>query len=675
MIVSRDWLKQYVDLDMPLDELTDRLTMAGLNLEGVSKSETDVAIDLEVTSNRPDCLGHIGVAREVAVLYDRELKFPAAQPQTIPERTEAATSVQIDCEDLCPQYIARVIRGVKVGPSPDWLVKRLETAGLGTINNIVDITNYVLLECGQPLHAFDFARLREQRIVVRGAREGEKLVAIDHAEYSLSPEMCIIADAEHAVAIAGVMGGCQTEISETTTDVLIESAQFAPIAIRSTARRLNLHSDSSFRFERSPDPCAVDWASRRCCELILDIAGGELLDDPVVAGTPSEQPRSPITLRFDQLKRILGIDIPPEQATRILLKLGLRQQGEASEAAAGFVPPSWRRDLTREVDLIEEVARIHGYDKIPENVDVPLQLSEKTHHQRIVERVTASLTAAGFFEAITLTFVSDDLFELFAPRGELRKVCVDHSSRRHENILRQSLVPSLMRSRRENERHGSFDVSLFEIADVYLDADPGNAKAEPTMVSLVSGQSFGQVKGIVEAIVESVSHDAAVTLRPSDVPQFVTGRGAEVLLDGKPWGWLGEIARDVSDKLDLRDSVVIAELDFSVLEAAANLTPVYCEIPKFPSVARDLNFVLEETVTWQELEDVVREAAGPLLDSMSFGGQYRGKQIAADKKSYLITINYRSSDRTLTNEEVDQLQQSAIGACQEKLGATLRSAS
>ena len=272
MIVSWEWLGQYVALEMPLEDLTTRLTMSGLNLEGTESIGDDTAIDLEVTSNRPDCLGHIGVAREVSVLYGLPLGTPDPRPKTCNDPVSEQTSVEITCPDLCPRYTARVLQGVRVGPSPDWLVQRLATVGITSINNIVDVTNYVLLETGQPLHAFDFDKLDEGRIVVREATADEEFQAINHTTYKLAPGMCVIADASKAVALAGVMGGAETEICESTTSVLIETAEFAPLSVRNTARTLSLFSDSSFRFERGIDPHGIDTASRRCCELILELA-------------------------------------------------------------------------------------------------------------------------------------------------------------------------------------------------------------------------------------------------------------------------------------------------------------------------------------------------------------------------------------------------------------------
>ncbi len=674
MIVSWKWLQEYVAVGGTPEATAAKLTMAGLNLESCTAVAGDTAIDLEVTSNRPDCLGHIGVAREVSVLSGTPLKIPNPQPNTGTVKTSDVTSVTIECPDLCSQYIARVIRGVKVGPSPAWLKDRLSAVGIDSINNVVDVTNYVLMECGQPLHAFDLDKLHEHRIVVRRAKAGEKIQAINQRQYELATQMCVIADADHAVAIGGVMGGFETDIGPTTKNVLIEVANFSGMSIRATARKLNLHSDSSYRFERGIDATQLDWASRRCCELILQVAGGELLEGVAFAGDPINDDRPAIRLRFAQIRRTLGIEVPQEEAVRILHSLGCAPAGSATREEYTVKPPNWRRDLTREIDLIEEIARVHGYDQIPQNVEVPLQLSRPTHRDRVVGQVRDLLTASGYYEAITMSFVSGDMAKLFRPRGGETTLMVDHSSRRHENVLRSSLIPSLLTSRRENERHGTFDSKLFEIAHVYVKAAPGMPErdVEPTMIGLVSGGSFAEVKGVVETLAARTNPASKVTVEPADSPEFVPGRGARVLLEGNVWGWLGELDRSVSDQLDLRDSVTVAELSLSSLEDAAALIRTYSPLPQFPAADRDLNFVLDEHVPWNELEAVVRASAGPYLETVGFGGQYRGQQIGGDRKSYLVTLSYRAADRTLTHEEVEQAQSAVIKACGEKLGAALR---
>ncbi|MCA9071761.1 MAG: phenylalanine--tRNA ligase subunit beta, partial [Planctomycetaceae bacterium] len=427
-----------------------------------------VAIDLEVTSNRPDCLGHIGVAREISVLFDLPLTLPAADVPASGQPTADVASVEIECPDLCPLYVARVIRGVKIGPSPDWLVQRLvatltrynqehpdKQVSYRPINNVADITNYVMLESGQPLHAFDFDKLRGGKIIVRRAKSGEKLTAIDETKCDLQQDMCVIADAERPVAIAGVMGGLDTEIGARTVNVLIEAADFAPLSVRNTARALKLHSPSSYRFERQVDTDQIDWVSRRCCELILEIAGGELLQEPVIGGRLPSNKRPAIQLRLDQIPRILGIEIPPDRAVKILEELGIEQTG-TQNGSCEVIPPSWRRDLTREADLIEEVARVYGYENIPDDVPVSLVPSARTVRDQVVNRVRETLTGAGFFEAITLSFTTDDNRRRFMPRGDVAPLSVEHDTRKLENQLRQSLVPHLLESRRENERQGNF---------------------------------------------------------------------------------------------------------------------------------------------------------------------------------------------------------------------------
>ncbi|MEM1305269.1 MAG: phenylalanine--tRNA ligase subunit beta, partial [Planctomycetota bacterium] len=345
MIVSKEWLTEYVDLSMPLETLTDRLTITGLNLEGIEEvagpsGTRDLAIDLEVTSNRPDCLGHIGVAREIGVVFDKPLCLKNPQPAVSGGPTVGdVTSVAIEAPELCPRYTARVIKGVKIGPSPDWLQNRLRTLGVAVINNVVDITNYVMMEIGQPLHAFDFGKLAGGKIIVRQAVAGEPFTAINHKEYTLTGDEVVIADAERPVALGGVMGGADTEVTDATVDVLIEAADFAPLAVRGAARRHVLFSPSSYRFERGVDPEGIDWASRRACELILQFAGGELCDGVVDVAQPLED-RKEIKLRFNQIPRLLGVEIADETASKILTDLGCEQTHICGKCLK-VIPPSW----------------------------------------------------------------------------------------------------------------------------------------------------------------------------------------------------------------------------------------------------------------------------------------------------------------------------------------------
>lgn len=684
MIVSRNWLAEYVQLDMPMEELTHRLTMSGLNLESVHQLDGDVAIDLEVTSNRPDCLGHLGVAREISVLFEKSLKIPAADPAQSRESASNATSVSVQCPDLCHEYHARVIQGVKIGPSPEWLVKRLQTAFLrenedGTvestytsINNVADITNYVMLECGQPLHAFDFDKLSGNQVVVRRSKAGESITAIDQKKYDFADGTCVIADAVKPVAIAGVMGGYESEISDQTVNVLIEAASFDPISVRTTARALKLHSPSSFRFERRVDRQRLDWASRRCCELILQIAGGQLLEGVVTGGDPPAAHNS-VCLRFEKVSRLLGMSVLPQECVDILERLGVQCLTQ-SQSSATFAVPSWRLDLTRECDLIEEIARIHGYDRIPDDAPLPVVSTTRSRREMVGDAIRSHLTALGFFEALTLSFISQDQQDLFRPRGGLPSVAVNHSTRSHENQMRQSLVPSLLQCRRQNERHGTLNAELFEVAKVYLSAGQGQPEqaAEPVMVSLVSGRDFSAVKGIVESLLAQIVPSAVLTAAPSSLPEFAADRGAELFLNNQPLGWIGELKRSIADQLKLQDAPMVAELNVNLLEDLFESNRVHTPVARFPSVSRDLNFVLPEAVTWAQLSAVVSASVTDLLTEVSFAGQYRGQQIAAGSKSYVVTCRFAAEDRTLTAEEVDSRVQQILAGCEKELEAKLR---
>jgi phenylalanyl-tRNA synthetase beta chain len=672
MLISWNWLKQYVALDMPAEELQRRLTFAGINFEEEKEVGGDLAIDLEITSNRPDCLGHLGIAREVAVLFDKELKIPAAAPAE--EKTPAAelTRVRIDCPDLCTRYIARLIRGVKIAPSPKWMTRRLETVGLTPINNVVDISNYVLMECSQPLHTFDFNGLKGYEIIVRRPKPGEKIEAIDHNTYELSPDMCVIADAERPVAIAGVMGGAVTEIGLNTRDVLVESAEFDPVSIRTTARLLNLHSDSSYRFERRVDPDGVEWASRRCCELILELAGGQLAAGSVDAGQKPPT-REPITLRFSQLKRILGIDVPADEVRRILIALGNGEVGIAKpQAAVTVLSPSWRRDLTREIDLIEEVGRIHGYDEVPEDTIVPMAPSAKRREDRVAETVRGVLTACGIDEALTLSTVDEPLSAAISPWTSADPLRSLTPIIRGADRLRRSLIPSLLAARRTNEALSNPEIELFEIAKVYLPR-PNELPDEQWMLGLTSGRNFLAVKGVIEAIVEGLKCNAPLTAADADLPLLDPEHSGQLRLGDQVLGYVGQLLPDGLKQFELRGPTTVAEIKLGVLVAAADLMPQYAPLPPYPAVTRDINLVVAEAVRWADLAETVRAHGGPFFESLDYRDTFRDPQrLGTGKKSLLFTIALRSKDGTLTSPQADAVREQIVAACRDRHEAELR---
>ena len=668
MIVSWNWLKEYVLLDMPVAELERRLMMAGLNHESTAEVGGDMAIDLEVTSNRADCLGHLGVAREVAVLWDRPLNLPAANPRQGRTPVTELTKVTLSEPELCHRYTARVVQGVKVGPSPGWMERRLATLGIAAINNIVDITNYVLMECGQPLHAFDLEKLEGREIIVRDAEPGEEFLAINHKTYTLQSGMCVIADARRPVGLGGVMGGADSEVATSTKQVLIEAADFSPASIRGTARALSLHSDSSYRFERGVDPEGVDWASRRACELILEIAGGELAAGMIDVGSPPS-PRRPIVLRLSQLKRILGIEIDPLRVRSILTALGNTERRADAETIE-VVPPSWRRDLTREIDLVEEVGRIHGYEAIPEDVQVPMAASARTDSDRLLTKVRHAMTAAGFSEALTLSTVEAAWSEAFSPWTEAPPLVAPTPVLRRADQLRRSLIPSLLGARRTNETLANAEIELFEIAKVYLPR-PAALPLEELMLGLTSGGTYETVKGVLETLLADLKVASELEARPTAQPLF-SARSAELRVDGEVIGFLGEVSADGLKRFELRGKTTVAEIKIAALLKAARLVPQYTALPALPSTTRDVNLVMDDSVHWSTVAATVREQGGRFLEGLEYVETYRSEQLGPGKKSLLLTLTFRKPEETLTGEEADQLRDRIVAACSQQFGAELR---
>lgn len=681
MIVSWEWLSDYVDLDMSHDELVDKLTMSGLNHEESGEWVAgDTSIDLEVTSNRPDCLGHLGVAREIAVLFGKELKIPEPVLEEKGPAIEDSFSIDLQASDLCHRFTARIIRGVKIGPSPDWLVKRLQAVfkDYKPINNVADITNYVMMECGQPLHAFDLARIEGRQIIVRAAQPGEKFEAINHQTYELDGSMCVVADAERALGIGGVMGGADSEVSESTVDLLIEAAEFSPMSIRSTARALKLHSPASYRFERPIDPRGTEYASRRCCQMILELAGGELDRGVLDVGQTSFR-ETEITLRVDQVKRILGIEIPRDRIPEILQKIGC--QIATSEGVIKVVPPTWRRDLTREVDLIEEVGRIYGFDKIPENADVPMAATVKRNEDRVIHKARTLLTAAGFDEAMTASMVIHDWTSSFSPwsdaepleaiqpmLGVADKKWQDKGTVRY---LRKSIVPSLLEGRRFNEHRGGIEANLFEIAKVYLPRKNGLPK-EPTKLAFVTSRDYYQAKGIVEALFAEMNPATRIGFDRCDEPLLNPSRSGVVKLAGTIVGYVGEVASAAKETFELRKACSVAEIDMQALYDVAELIPLHQVVSDKPAVTRDFNFIVAESVLWADLYQTVADSAGEFLESADYVETFRNpEKDGADRKRVLLSVVLRARDETLSGEQADQACQAIIEACKQKLNAEL----
>ena len=687
MLVSLKWLAKYVDLPMSHEELAQRLSLSGLNHEGTDLINDDVVIDLEVTSNRGDCLGHIGVAREVGVLYGLSVCKPTTELNCSSQSVDALLTVENQFEDACPRYTARVIQGVQVGKSPDWLVDALQSVfwkrridgtieQYQSINNVVDATNYVLMESGQPLHAFDYAQVDGKKIVVRPGRNGETIDAIDHRQYELNESTCVIADANQASAVAGVMGGANSEVSETTRDLVIESAVFTPLSVRRTARRLKLHSPSSYRFERKVDPLGVEWASQRVCEMIVDLAGGEVVSG-VIDTAAEVKPREPVVLRAGQVERILGIKIDPEEITRILVALGCQAQTGELDSDSGrlYVPPSWRHDLTREADLIEEVARIHGYEKIPENAPIPVAPSSKRVFDTALDRIRQVMTAAGLSEAMTPSIVTQKVDESLSPWTERPALESETPMLKGAKRLRRTLLPSLIEGRAKNWSAASMAADLFEIAHIYLPNETDDAlPTEQYSLGLVAGKEFFELKGIVETLCERLGTQQPLQVNLVNRSGFTPGKCVQMKLGDVEVGYLGSVDAKVLKRWKLSDPVVVAEVNLPTLLAQARLVPQQQAVSSFPSIQRDLNFVVAESVRWSDMEHVVRAAVGAELAAVTYRETYRDpSKDGKDRKRVLMSVELQSHDATLSGQQADDLVGKLIGACREKLSAELLS--
>ena len=669
MNVSYNWLKDYVETGLGYVEAAKRLTEIGLNVDSIEDlADGDGRLEVEVTSNRPDCLGHIGVARELAAAIDATVRLPETAFDESDENAADLVAVEVADLDLCPLYTARVVCGVTVRPSPDWLVRRLEAVGVRPVNNIVDVTNYVLMECGQPLHAFDFAGIRGRRIVVRRAKAGEEFHAIDHTRHTLTPDRLVIADAERPVALAGVMGGADTEIADTTVDVLLEAAVFDPLSIRNTSRALAMMSDSSYRFERRVDPHMTDWASRRACRLIVEVAGGRVAKGVVTVGRPLPEPVE-LTLRVPRIETLLGLAIPAETAADILARL----QCEVLEATADRIRvrvPSWRPDLEREVDLIEEVARHHGYDKIPEGRQTPITISAPSKAERVREMVGHVLTAAGYFEAVTFSFTGRD----HAVRFRASDVTAEPLACRGTTLaLRESLTSGVMESLRVNRGAGEANARLFEIARRFIPVEGQDLPQEEQMLALATPDDFAGVRGVLEAVFDALRLGSRIAFAATDrYPDLEPGAAAEITLDSEPVGMIGRATDEAAEAFDLDEPPVVAELLYERLVAAANLEPTAEPLPHFPAMTRDLALVVNEAVTWADVERGVAAAEVLELESFEPVDVYRGKQVPAGKKSVAVRLTLRSPDATLTHEQADQMQARILAALDAAVGAALR---
>ncbi len=667
MKVLVSWLKDYVETGLSAEEIAGILSDLGLPNEGIERLDNDAVIDLEITSNRGDCLGYIGVARELAAATGKELKMPDVQLDESDRDINEICSVEIAEPDLCGRYTARMIEGVTVGPSPEWIKGRLEAIRMRSVNNVVDATNYAMMETGQPPHAFDYAKITDGKIIVRRAKAGERIISIDGSKCDLEADMLIIADANGPVAIAGVMGGLETEVSNDTKTILLEDAYFSPVSVRTTSRTLGLPSEAAFRFERIVDIEGIDRASQRTAELIVQAAGGKVAKG-VVDAYPMEPQSKKVTVRLSRINRLLGIDVPADEAIGILDRLGFGPVREGDVITC--VVPSWRSDIYREADLIEEVARHHGYNKVPVEKKIEIEVTPVDKRQKICSIVGEYLNGCGFYETVNVSFVDDNIAGVFASDGGKRHLAVKDVSRKSSNLLRSSLIGSLVNVVRLNVNAGNRPVRVFEIANTFVPSND-TLPDERTKLAIVCDSDMRDLRGVIEGLVDCVAKEALTTFDKADAAWAQAG--AKVFVNEEQVGLIGVLSDEVKARFDLEEvDVCAAELDFDYLERIYSDSVTFKPIPRFPAVERDLSLMVDETMTWENITTAIEKAGCEKLEQTRFVGIYRGKGIDAGKKSLTLTLRFRDEDGTLTHEQVDEFQSSIFDSIYEGTGATLR---
>jgi len=675
--------------------LAKLMTFSGFNCDGVHGDGENAVLELDVLSNRPDGQCILGLAREVAAILQVEIENPKFEVAPIEQGEPASTlaNVKVEETELCPRYTARVIRGVKVGPSPQWLKERLESIGLQSRNNIVDVTNFICFELNQPLHAFDLNTLEGRQIIVRKAQPKEAFTPLYGEIPALTPETLVIADGKVARAVAGVLGGKGSEVTPQTTDILLEAAYFNPANTRRTVRRLKVMdgrgTDSSYRFERGIDIEAVDHASARAARLIVEVAGGSIAPGIIDVWSKPRTPKS-IDLRFTELNRVFGADVPPFEAKQILTRLGCKFGAETT-AHVSVTVPSWRRgDLEREIDLIEEVARLYGFNKVPETTAMSARVPPRSRLEVVSNQIRTLLTGLGYFETITNTLVDPKLpapavwtNEAPLPLDEASVLSKDNSA------LRNSVLASLLSVRKFNQDHRTGEARLFELGTVFLPAGKERPE-ERHVLSFVDDRGFQHLADTISRLSRALELEGAHIKFMSPLgatPAYLAaGQACHVMrvreMPGNEraedaLGWMGTLSGELQKAFELREPLAMCEIDLVKLAALPSAPARYSEPPQFPEVMRDIAMVVDESVAWSEIDSFARAwTAHDVLRDKSeaprFLSVFRGKQIGAGKKSVAFSIVYRASARTLTDDEVNAAQAKFQEAILAKFNATLR---
>lgn len=692
MKILYNWLKEFTDVSAPATELRTRLSMAGTSVDSIEETAVGPVLDAEITINRPDLLSQLGIAREVAALYRLTLK--SIQPKIKELSAPATQAVRVDIEspELCRRYTARIIRGVKIQPSPDWLRQRLEALGQSSINNVVDVANYVMLELGQPLHSFDFDKLEEQRIIVRGAKAGETIRTLDGIERKLSKDMCLICDARAPVAIGGVMGGASTEITFETRNLLIESAWFDPISTRLTSKALGLRTEASLRFERGADIEMAAFASKRAAELIQQLAGGEILNGIVdVYPHPGEARKTGLSRK--ELLRVMGADVPDREIEEILSALGFAPaRVDANRGSSGSLLavwdcklPSWRADVDREIDIIEEVARHYGYDKFPARLPpskVPVSAPIYAHEE---ERLRERLVGLGYREIVAIPLVNAERDALFCAEGRIRAEVANPLSE-DASVMRSSGILSMLTTIEWNANHGQKNLRLFEFGKTY---EVKNGKPVETRVLTIGAAGFAREQSIHEparALVfadlrgdldQLLEFSGGANWQVAKRSWLAKGCAGQISLVSNPVaiGDAGKLADVIAQSFKLRQDIYLAELQLEPLFEAMALhkrSLQYEPLPRFPAVERDFSLVVMNQTGFAQIEETVRALAIPELRRIEAADLFRGGQIPPGKYSLLLRITFQSKQATLTESQLTEFSGRITSALNETLGVALR---
>ncbi len=680
MKISYDWLLDFVDLDVVVSgipAISRALTDLGLTVEAVEKHDEDVIFDLEVTTNRPDCLNHLGVARELAAYFGLKLRVPVMEPPQ--DQGAMPAKVNILDPESCSRYAARVISGVRIGDAPDWIKSRLEKVGQRPVNNVVDITNLVLFELGQPLHAFDYQRLRGNRIVVREARQGESLETLDGQNRCLEGGMLLICDGEGPTALAGVMGGVFSEVSHATTTILLESACFLPSSIRRTSKRLGLSSEASYRFERVLDPELQVRALNRACRLIEEIAGGSCRG-PVIDQHPVPSPAIKVDLTPERLRQVTGIDFPSEFVERTLASLGfgLEPQPDGWHVTV----PSFRVDVSLPEDLVEEVLRHYGYDKIESSYPAPSGRGSflgTEKHDRVLIQI---LNGAGFSEAISSSFAAPDSEEILWDETPAR-VPIANPLTEENTHLRGSLLPGLLKTLRHNLNHSNQPVRLFEIGKVFRPGTPEIGEesrlgliATGTYVqsywdSLKTPFHFLHLKGVIQSLCDRLG--VTIGWKHEATPCFHPGTSSRVMMGSRPLGVAGQLHPKIKEQFKFNDEIFFAELKLDPIYRHPLETPQYQALARFPSVERDLSFLVDKEIEFVKIVDAIKSLNIPDLRDIELVDFYQGPRLPTGKVSQAIRLTFAHPERTLRQEEVNRHSEAVVAVLQTRLGLVVRS--